>query len=214
MPWAERLSEHRLLANGTNLLHRWQNYCLTGASSLSDGRWCDTGAHRMLKLNRGPTAGLLIFLAALLSACNSTGSFGTNPPEIELPSSFDKYPDDEVLRVAKGQFAAGNYGYAARYFERAVEVTPNDGEAWLGLAASYDRVRRFDLADRAYSEAARYLGNRAEYYNNVGYSYMLRGDLLRARSNFLRARELDPSSVTINNNLEMLHGNIGRTGRS
>jgi Flp pilus assembly protein TadD len=26
---------------------------------------------------------------------------------------------------------------------------PEDAEAWIGLAASYDRVRRFDLADQA-----------------------------------------------------------------
>ncbi len=158
-------------------------------------------------------AALLVIFSLLLSACNSTGSFGSNPPEVELPSSFEKYPDDEVLKVARAQFAAGNYGYAARYFERAVEVTPNDGLAWLGLAASYDRVRRFDLADRAYREVAHYLGSRAEYHNNVGYSYLLRGDLLKARSSFLRAYELDPSNPTIINNIELLRDNVGRLGR-
>lgn len=155
----------------------------------------------------------MIFGTLLLSACNSTGSFGNNDPTIELPTSIEKYPDDEVLRVAKAEFAAGKYGHAARYYERAVEVTPNDGEAWLGLAASYDRIRRFDLADRAYREAARYVGGRAEYYNNIGYSYLLRGDLPKARSSFLRARELDPASVTINNNLELLRDNASRVGR-
>ncbi len=167
----------------------------------------------MRNLNRRPAAGLLLIFSLLLSGCNSAGSFGSNPPEVELPSSVEKYPDDQVLRVAKAQFTAGNYGHAARYFERAVEVTPNDGEAWLGLAASYDRVRRFDLSDRAYREAARYLGNRAEYYNNIGYSYLLRGDVVKARSFFLRAHELNPSSPTINNNIELLRDNVARLGR-
>jgi Flp pilus assembly protein TadD len=58
------------------------------------------------------------------------------------------------------------------------------------------------------------IGNRAEYYNNIGYSYLLRGDPLKARVNFLKAHELDPTSVTVNNNLELLRDNITRTKRS
>ncbi|MFC4172908.1 tetratricopeptide repeat protein [Microvirga sp. GCM10011540] len=124
-----------------------------------------------------------------------------------MPATVKDYPDAEVLSVAKRQFAEGNFGHAARYYERAVEVTPNHPEAWLGLAASYDRVRRFDLADRAYREASRFVSDRPEYYNNIGYSYLLRGDVIKARSNFLRAYELDPSNITVNNNLELLRDN-------
>ncbi|MXQ10694.1 tetratricopeptide repeat protein [Microvirga makkahensis] len=131
---------------------------------------------------------------------------------IELPATVEPYPDDEVLRAAKAHFAEGNYGHAARYYERAVEVEPTDGEAWLGLAASYDRVRRFDLADRAYWSAARYVGNRPEYFNNVGYSYLLRGDIQKARSNFLKALELDPDNLTLLNNLELLRDSARKAG--
>jgi tetratricopeptide (TPR) repeat protein len=103
----------------------------------------NTGASAMWNLERALATGLLICLIPLLNACNSTGgvlsSFGNNPVEIELPASVDPYPDSEVLHVAKIQFADGNYGHAARYYERAVEVAPNNAEAWLGLAASYDR---------------------------------------------------------------------------
>lgn len=160
---------------------------------------------------------LLVCIMPLLSACNSTGlsSFGSaSPAEIELPATVEPYPDGEVLKVAKIQFSEGNYGHAARYYERAVELSPTNAEAWLGLAASYDRVRRFDLADRAYREAGQLIGNRAEYYNNVGYSYLLRGDAAKARANFLKAHELDPASVTVNNNLELLRDNLTRSRKS
>ena len=53
---------------------------------------------------------------------------------------------------------------------------PRDLEAWIGLAASYDRLRRYDLADRAYDQAMKIAGPSAEILNNKGYSYMLRGD--------------------------------------
>ena len=88
-----------------------------------------------------------------------------------MPSS----PNDD-LSLGKMHFRQGNYGLAERYFRRAVESGPRDAEAWVGLAASYDRLRRFDLADRAYDQALRAGRPTPEILNNQGYSYMLRGD--------------------------------------
>ncbi len=164
-----------------------------------------------MEMLKGKVAiGLLVCTIPLLAACNSTGglsSFGNGISEITLPETVEPVPDGEALKTAKLQFAEGNYGHAARYYERAVEFSPNSAEAWLGLAASYDRVRRFDLADRAYREAGHLIGDRAEYYNNVGYSYLLRGEPVKARTKFLQAYELDPTSTTIHNNLELLRDN-------
>lgn len=171
----------------------------------------------MSKSNQNPATCLALSLMLLLPACNSvdvTSSFGNHLPPATLPDHFDPYPDNQVLQVAKAKFAEGNYGLAARYYERAVEVAPRNGEAWLGLAASYDRVRRFDLADRAYREAGRYLGDRFEYYNNIGYSYLLRGDPAKAYSQFLKAHELDPANQTVNNNLEMLRDTLAKARQS
>ena len=66
------------------------------------------------------------------------------------------------------------------HFRRAVESAKGDAEAWLGLAASYDQLKRFRLADRAYAHALRLTGPSAEFLNNRGYSYLMRGDLSRA----------------------------------
>lgn len=166
---------------------------------------------QMVKSNQSATVRLAMLLVLLLPACNSvdsTSSFGNHLTPSDLPDHVDPYPDNQVLQVAKSQFAQGNYGHAARYYERAVEVAPHNGEAWLGLAASYDRVRRFDLADRAYGQAGRYLGSKAEYYNNVGYSYLLRGEPAKAYGQFKKAHELDPSNPTVNNNLAMLRDTV------
>ena len=59
-----------------------------------------------------------------------------------------------------------------------IRATPN----LAGLAASYDRLRRFDLADRAYAQAIRSSAPTPEILNNQGFSYMLRGDYGRARA--------------------------------
>ena len=74
----------------------------------------------------------------------------------------------------------------------------------MGLAAAYDRLRRFDLADRAYRQAIRIAGATPEILNNQGFSYMLRGDYRRARATLLAARAKDPDSPYIANNLQLL----------
>jgi Flp pilus assembly protein TadD len=116
-------------------------------------------------------------------------------------------PNDD-LNLAKRQFRANNFGLAERPFRRAVENGPGDtrrdAEAWLGLAASYDRLRRFELADRAYAHAIKILGPTPEILNNQGYSYLLRGDYRRAREKLAAARDLDPGNPYIQNNLDLL----------
>lgn len=112
-------------------------------------------------------------------------------------------PNDD-LSLGKRQYREQNYGLAEKYFRRAVEARPRDAEAWVGLAASYDRLRRFDLADRAYEQAIAILGPTPEILNNQGYSLMLRGDYKMARKKLVAAQVKDPDSKYIQNNLDLL----------
>lgn len=100
----------------------------------------------------------------------------------------------------------------AATLDKAVTITSRyraapqggDAEPWLGLAASYDRLRRFDLADRAYAQAVRILGPTVEILNNQGYSYMLRGDYKRAHAALAAAKRKDPTNKYVQNNLHLL----------
>jgi Flp pilus assembly protein TadD len=114
------------------------------------------------------------------------------------------YPSDEPLKIGLEHFDRGNYGTAERYFRDAVEKAPRDATAWVGLAAAYDRLARFDLADRAYHTAVGLTGETTQILNNEGYSFMLRGDLPKARSKLLKAYEREPSNPLIINNLKLL----------
>jgi Flp pilus assembly protein TadD len=125
---------------------------------------------------------------------------------VQDPGDVKYYPSDEPVRIGIEQFGRGNYGLSERYFRDAVEKAPMDATAWIGLAASYDRLRRFDLADRAYAQAIKLVGETVQLLNNQGYSYMLRGDLQRARQKFNKAYELNPGNPVILNNLELLNG--------
>jgi Flp pilus assembly protein TadD len=114
------------------------------------------------------------------------------------------YPSDEYIRQAKVNFRNGDYGLAENNYRKAVEVTPRDAEAWLGLAASYDRLRRFDLADKAYEKVLQLGAKNAAFLNNAGYSQLLRGDLKSARRFLLKAYELEPENPYIVNNIALL----------
>jgi Flp pilus assembly protein TadD len=121
-------------------------------------------------------------------------------------------PNDD-LSLGKKQYRANNFGLAEQHFRRAVELHPGDAEAWLGLAASYDRLRRFDLADRAYAQAIKIAGPTVEILNNQGFSYMLRGDYNRARAKLIQAEHKDPGNKYVLNNLKLLRESW-RTGKA
>ncbi len=131
---------------------------------------------------------------------------GTVPPPLGVtqePGLLGSDPYDE-LSLGKKHYRANDFGLAEKHFRKAVETHPRDAEAWLGLAASYDRLRRFDLADRAYSQAVGILGPTVEILNNEGYSYMLRGDYKRAHATLAAALRKDPNNKYVQNNLRLL----------
>jgi Flp pilus assembly protein TadD len=134
--------------------------------------------------------------------------------KLQDPDDVKYYRSDEPLRMAIEHFNRGQYGLAERYFRDATEKAPKDPTAWIGLAAAYDRIGRFDLADRAYVYAIRLVGETTEILNNQGYSYMLRGDLGNARRKFLKAYEREPNNPTIANNLQLLNSSSNFIQRS
>ena len=139
--------------------------------------------------------------AAILAPVDPGG-----PDPIQEPTDVKYYPSDEPVRMGLEHFNRGNYGIAQRYFKDGVEKSPKDVTAWAGLAASYDRLRRFDLADQAYAQAIKLGGVTVQILNDQGYSLMLRGNLNGARRKFQQAYALDPTNPVIINNLELLNG--------
>jgi hypothetical protein len=144
---------------------------------------------------------------------DTTGSVLTQPAEpgpsgepvapLSHPGLVGDDPNDDV-QLGKKYFRSNNFGLAEKSFRSAVEKHPNDAGAWVGLAASYDRLRRFDLADRAYAAAIRLIGPTAEILNDQGFSYMLRGDYARAKKKLEEAQVKDPANPYVQANLQLL----------
>jgi len=160
-------------------------------------------------------AGATGFVRAATAAIVALGLTGCEPtvtptpiPDAvtgQNPADVKYYPSDEPVKLGMQRFYEGNFGLAEQYFQNAVEKTPKDATAWVGLAASYDRLGRFDLADHSYAAAAKLVGNTPSILNNEGYSYMLRGDLRKARAKFDAALRLEPGNATAINNLALLN---------
>ena len=127
------------------------------------------------------------------------GSAGTAEPMAQAGLMGTDPNDDLSLgkKHFRAQISASPNGISAA----PSNCRPKDAEAWLGLAASYDRLKRFDLADRAYEEAIGLVGQTPEILNNQGFSYLLRGDHRRARALFVAAQARDPRNPYIKNNL-------------
>lgn len=145
-------------------------------------------------------AGCLVFAGAGCQSLPGDPVSSADPPAFETGI----LTSNEANRLGRADLAAGNYGNAERHFRTAVEKDRNDVPSWIGLAAAYDNLGRFDLADRAYREASALQGETFEIINNRGYSYLLRGDRKRALIDFKRALAIDPGNQVVRNNLRLL----------
>lgn len=158
---------------------------------------------------------MALLAVVALAGCKTIGDEPALPSasDAELnaaaePEGVKFLPSNEPLKTGLGHFKRGEYGLAERHFRDAVEKNSRDVPAWIGLAASYDRLARFDLADRAYGIAAGLAGETIEILNNQGYSYMLRGNLKAARSKFQKALKQEPDNPTVLNNVKLLNSSI------
>ncbi|MEP7239713.1 MAG: tetratricopeptide repeat protein [Devosia sp.] len=156
---------------------------------------------------KGLALAVIALGAVLLSGCSSLvgqSTFGSNRLAVaELPDVGD-YTADRALTEARAHFRNNDFGYSAALYKRVVELSPKNSEGYVGLGASYDRLGRFDLADRVYASLYSLSGASAQYYNNLGYSYMLRGNFSGALTNLRKAKAMAPDSVVVANNLELL----------
>lgn len=161
-------------------------------------------------MHRFRTFGFRLFALGLvvapLAACSAAGlsTFGNNRLAVAEVSNIGTYTADSALVQARGHFRNNDFGHSATFYKRVVELAPQNAEGYVGLGASYDRLRRFDLSDRVYASLFALSGGTAQYYNNVGYSQMLRGNLKDAMSNFRKAQDLAPDSPVIANNMQLV----------
>jgi Flp pilus assembly protein TadD len=151
-------------------------------------------------LQRSIAAFAMLGLVAL-AGCQTSAVDTTETTSI---ASARLMPGDRDLASAKTHFRDSNYGLAEEHFRKAVELDAGNAEGWMGLAASYDQLGRFDFADRAYAQALKLAGRKPQLVNNMGYSHLLRGDHKKARELLMEAKAGMADTTLVDANLALL----------
>lgn len=163
-------------------------YCTTSCSGLSRRKGKRNVTQRICHLASA------LALTVLLGACVPGGpGTGSQSPQVTLSQG--------ISLLAQRQ-----YDQAKAVFTRLSPWKSGDPRILMGMAIASDMKGDFRTADRAYEQLLLLAPDQAALYNNMGYSYMLRGDLDRAGSYLKEAARRDPSNVAIKNNLQMLRG--------
>jgi hypothetical protein len=142
--------------------------------------------------------GLSTVLASGLGGCASLGSAPS-------ASAVDAYAS------GKQHFAAGQLGLALTDFQRALQEQGPSVDRLNALAATYDRLSRFDLADRAYRQALALDPDSPQTLNNIGYSYMLRGRPDLASAYLAKAQSVAKGDPVIGANLALASDSLTGT---
>lgn len=151
----------------------------------------------MKLLSIAAVAGVLV-----LAGCQANQIDAVKTTSISPVATGDVSASD--LKAGKEQFLEANYGLAEKKFRKAAELRADNAEAWLGLAASYDQLGRYDFAERAYQQLFKLSGRKAEIVSNYGYSQLLRGNKKEAKKLFQEAAELMPDNARIKANQKLL----------
>ncbi|RWK05823.1 MAG: hypothetical protein EOR43_26425 [Mesorhizobium sp.] len=149
-----------------------------------------------------PTAAAALAAVLMITGCTTNTNVDTTKTTAIQPKAKDVSASD--LAEGKAQFREANFGLAEQHFRKAVELKADDAEAWMGLAASYDELGRFDFADRAYAQLLRVAGRKPQIVNNMGYSQLLRGNKKKARVLLLEAKAGMADQTVVNANLALL----------
>ena len=87
-------------------------------------------------------------------------------------------------------YQAGQYRNAAQFYERAVQLDPENLEARINLGAAYLASERYEDAELVYELLIRQTGGDADTYYNLGWSLLSQGRGNEARQAWQRSSEL------------------------
>lgn len=147
---------------------------------------------------------LLAIAGPALAACGGRFAHDAPPVADRGASSVSRHVLDGTWH-----FENDRIGLALAEFRTALRHDPNSVRALNGVAASYDRLNRFDLSERYYQLALAVEPDSPQTLNNLAYSHMLRGDEAAADRYLAAARGAadavpDPWRRTLAGNAERL----------
>jgi predicted Zn-dependent protease len=128
----------------------------------------------------------------------------------KVPNCLDCYYNLGIAHQNKQQWTE-----AETAFKKVIELKPDHGDAYTGLATIYNAQKKFDLATEASANAAKYSagaggGGSAEASYNQGVIFFNAGKFAEARDQFAAATKADPSNAMAQYQLGMTALNLGQ----
>ena len=128
----------------------------------------------------------------------------------KLPTCADCYYNIGVSQMAKQQPAE-----AEASFKKAIELKPDNADAYTALANLYNSQKKFDLAAEASANASKYSGGAAgggsaEASYNQGVILFNAGKFAEAKTQFEAATKADPNHAMAQYQLGMTSLNLGQ----
>jgi Flp pilus assembly protein TadD len=113
-----------------------------------------------------------------------------------------RHPKNIVaLKVAADLYRTkGEPAKAAAYYEKLRRMSPDDPRPWFLLGASYYEAGRLDVAERMFTEGARFPGMLGDAYSNLGAIAIRRGDAKQAIWFLSRAATRRPGKAGVRYN--------------
>jgi len=127
----------------------------------------------------------------------------------KVPTCSDCYYNIGVSQMAKQQQSE-----AEASFKKAIELKPDNADAYTALANLYNSQKKFDLAAEASANAAKYSGagggGNAESSYNQGVILFNAGKFAEAKTQFEAATKADPNHAMAQYQLGMTSLNLGQ----
>ena len=108
------------------------------------------------------------------------------------------YENAGVAAMKLGDLAQGE-----KLLDRATGYPTATWRAWNARGVAADYRGNWAVADQSYAQAARLAPDRAEVFNNIGWSLLVRSQWSNALAKFEQAAAIDPKSPRIAANLEL-----------
>ena len=178
------------------------NFTLTAAGSAGASN-ADRAAAQKLQALAGEAS------AALRSGDNDGAIAKFTEVIATMPTCGDCYYNIGVAQSNKKDYAAAEAAY-----KKAIEIKPDHGDAYTGLATLYNQQKKFDLAAEASANAAKYAsaggGGNAEASYNQGVILFNGQKFAEAKTAFEAAVKADPNHALAQYQLGMTALNLGQ----
>lgn len=139
-----------------------------------------------------------------------------NPQDTEQIAK--KFADEDKIFLSNQKVAEGwklwdkkDFNGAVKLFDEAIELNPNNAEAWGGRGTAYYNLKQYDRAIQDYNTAIELNPNYSGYYKSRGRAYNHLKQYEQAIQDFNKVIRINPNLASVAyNNRGFSYANLGK----